>query len=177
MKKNSVALVLDTNLAQAAGAGAVHAGEPAPQCVAVFNTIYKNQALRVALNAKLNDEWKLHQREFARKWLINMFSRKRVDIFDENTPWEHEPAFLDDLDHASPKAKAEILKDMHLLKLAMLTDKRVISLDKQQLDWLSKNEPLLQYLRGLHWASPTHAHILAWLEQSAPADARFEVRL
>lgn len=67
------------------------------------------------------------------------------------------------------------MKDLHLLKLAMLTDRRVLSLDKKQVEWLRAAPSLLRHLRGLHWANPTHEFILEWIQRGAPEDARFGV--
>lgn len=175
MKKASVRLVIDANVAKSAGAGAASAGEPAPQCVAALNAVSRGEVFQVAFNAKLKQEWLKHGRSFAIRWLQNMIATKRFRSIAEDARWDQEQSFLSGLDDQSNKSATEIYKDIHLLKLAMLTDGRVISLDKKQVEWLRATPSLLHHLRGLHWANPTHEFILEWIQRGAPEDARFGV--
>lgn len=162
-----VRIVVDANVARAAGVGEPGAGHPAPAAVAALEAIRKG-GHRVVMNADLKGEWLRHQRPFAVRWLHQMVGTKRV--MSVATEWPG----VDDLRNAAsvlPGAQPEeIAKDTHVVGLAMVTDRRVVSLDVRQRALLRRLVPEVPALAGLYWVSPTEETTRPWLLRGAPEE-------
>lgn len=160
-------IVIDTSVAKAAGRGRPDAGPPSPACVAAFEAI-DAAGLSVAHSTELKQEWLVHARPFARKWLASMFARKRVQIVRE--PWPREADLLSAAADLPGDTEKEVTKDAHLVSLAMQTDRRVVSLDARQRALLKRLVPAIPELGPLHWTDPSDARVVPWLREGA-ADA------
>lgn len=159
-------IVVDASVARAAGTGRPDAGPPSPACVAALDAMSQRQDLRVATSARVKEEWDKHARPYAVRWLSTMFSRKRVVVVQEM--WPGEVALIDAANELPGKAHEDVAKDTHMVGLAMLTDRRVVSLDTRQRELLGRLLHAHPGLAGLHWASPSASDTLPWLNSGAP---------
>lgn len=165
-------IVVDTSVAKAAGTGHPDAGPPSPACVAVLNAITEG-GHGVVFNEILWREWQRHARPHAMKWLATMRGRRRFSSLSEL--WPGEPALLSAAADLPGNQPAEIAKDAHQVGLAMLTDRRVVSLDTTQRALLRKLLPQVPELGPLHWASPAEAPTVTWLAAGAPDEPRLQL--
>lgn len=165
-------IVVDASVAKAAGTGRPGAGPPSPECVAALEAI-SQAGLRVVFNAELNREWQKHQRPFSTTWLKTMISRKRMEVVRENWPGEGELlGAAAQLPGQQPEAVA---KDIHLIGLAMLTDRRVVSLDDAQSRLLRVVLPSIPTIGTVHWASPKANQTVPWLRAGAPEEPALQL--
>lgn len=162
-------VVVDTSVARAAGTGRADAGPPSPACVAALDAIAAHQDLEVATSYRLKQEWQQHARPYSWKWLSTMFSRKRVHVVQD--PWPDEIALIDAANDLPGNAHEDVAKDTHLVGLAMLTDRRVVSLDVRQRSLLGHLVGAHPQISALHWASPAEPPTLPWLQAGAPETA------
>jgi hypothetical protein len=118
MKKKKL-LVVDASVARAAG----NSEHPISSACRQILTDILEICHSVALNPELRQEWNHHQSRFTRKWRASMAARRKP-LHDISTA----PCGLD-LDRFDEKNRAAIEKDLHLLELALATDKEIITLD------------------------------------------------
>lgn len=157
-------IVVDTSVARACGRGHIRANSPAPQCVAALAAMADGN-MRTAMSAALKKEWDTHAGEYAKKWLGNMIARKRFSMV--RAPWDGESSVEDEAQGLPEKKRQAVLKDLHLVSLAMLTDRRVLSLDDSQRELLSLIVSKVISLRKLHWVNPKGAETQRWLLEGA----------
>jgi predicted nucleic acid-binding protein len=118
MKKKKL-LVVDASVARAAG----YSEHPTSSACRQILMDILNICHSVALNPELRREWQQHQSRFTYKWRASM-AAKRKPLHDIITT----PCVLD-LNRFDEKSRAAIEKDLHLLELALATDKEIITLD------------------------------------------------
>lgn len=160
-------IVVDTSVARACGKGNLTSNSPAPECIRALVAISEG-ALSTAMSKALKDEWKEHAGEYAKRWLSNMIARKR--FVSNNAEWVGEPEFEAAASDLPPKEHREVLKDSHLVSLAMCTGRRVLSLDEAQRLLLKRVAVRVRTLCQLHWANPTRDRVENWLRDGAPDD-------
>ena len=149
-------IVVDASVARSAS---VDGGPPAPSCAAALTAFLGQPTLTVAMSRELKHEWTRHGRLFATQWLSAMIARKR---FDPVRPVLR----VDLLDAAAdlPGKKAtEVGKDVHLVSLALATDRRVLARDDQQRGLLCRLVAAVPDLATLHWANPVESGTVPWL--------------
>lgn len=164
-------IVVDASVAKAAGRG--EGNPPAPACIAALEAIYA-AGLHVAMSAELNSEWQRHQKEYASKWLVRMIGRKRFHAC--NAQWGGVVSLLSEAEDLPGNASREVAKDAHVVGLAMVTDRRVLSLDTRQRALLARLLARLPELCDLYWISPTESGTEDWLCAGAPEDAARALR-
>ncbi len=166
-----VRLVVDASIARAAGKGNRAANPPAPACIQALEIIQAQEQLRALFSKEVLDEWYKHASIFATKWLGNLKARKRFERLDVPR-WEHSAAVRDAAFDLEGRGEAAVLKDLHMVELAMASDRRVVSLDDRQAALLGRLAATVPALGGLHWANPhSRAEVLPWLERCAPEEA------
>lgn len=153
-------LVVDASVARAAGD---KAEPPSGPCRAALQHIDK-QGFVIAMDRELKDEWVRHASRFSRGWLATLRSKGRTITPDA---WDGVVSLLDaasDLDGHGPD---EVAKDVHLVGLAVQTDRRVLSHDTRQRTFLRRLAPGLPDIQRVHWVDPVDAGALAWLQDGA----------
>ena len=163
--KVSRALVVDASVARSSG------GEDAtyPTSKNCRDCLKKIRALShvVVMSTPIRDEWNKHKSSFAREWLASMVARKRV--------LRIEPEMLKELRQkleeiaGSPKDAAAMLKDVHLIEAALVTDQTVIALDEIVRALFRASCPSAGVMRVVVWVNPDKAEedVFAWLEEGA----------
>lgn len=155
-------LVVDANLIQAAS----NSGNPfAFACLRILNRIL-NICHAAALNDVLRDEWDRHASVASRTWIGIMEKRGKLI---ERTPRRHS---LRDGLHShfdSEQHREEVLKDLHLIELALDADRVVLSLERRCKDLLEQHTGLLSELL---WHNPVQdvEATIRWLEAGAQWD-------
>lgn len=164
-------VVVDACVTVAAGAG-VGEREPAPESVAVLDAIRDRGRqfgdVRLAMNRELEAEWTAGEGEYAQIWLADMMSRRLVDQVEGG--WDDEGELLR---CASNNHRKPILHDIHLVRLAMTTDQRLVTLENKLPKYLRatvlrSGRPAS--LRSLHVVSPVRPTSVGWIDAGAPED-------
>ena len=125
---------------------------------------------RMAMTEDIQAEWNKHQSRFARRWRSSMVARKRVDFVEV-------PPHLT-LQKRVAQATADaflaaiIDKDRRLIEAALVTEKRVTSLDDHVREHLQKHINRLPEVRLICWVNPCapEEKALHWLQAGAPAE-------
>ena len=157
-------MVVDASVARSAGLGRPDAGPPSPQAVAALDAV-RDGGHQVVSSPALEQEWDRHARDYALRWLGNMVARKRY-VYIRDT-WAEEAALLERAADLAPSKREAVAKDVHLVGLAMLTDRRVLSLDDQQARLLQDLPDLPRQVHALHWVSPRDPRAVPWLLEGA----------
>jgi hypothetical protein len=124
----------------------------------------------MAMTSSIRAEWDIHQSRFARTWRLSMMARKKiqyVEVDPHHSLQRRLPRAAKD-----PSILAIMEKDRHLLEAALVTDRRVVSLDEKVREHFRAHQPALREVREICWVNPEFAEqeLLAWLERGAPAD-------
>ena len=78
-KVRSRVLVIDASIARAAGEVSMH---PTSRDCREFLQAVLRLAHRMAMTARIQEEWNKHQSNFARRWRTAMVARRRIDFVE-----------------------------------------------------------------------------------------------
>jgi hypothetical protein len=127
------------------------------------------------MTTEVFDEWKRHERDFARKWRIGMIARKKLRVGPVDS--------RDDLRQAvrnsglAEEQEAALEKDLHVLEAALQTDCGIASLDETLRELVEASQAMRACARGLDWVNPEREDdAVQWLEDGARAGSRPLVR-
>jgi hypothetical protein len=126
---------------------------------------------KAVLSPECLEEWRRHRSRFARRWLFEMFSRRKV-IRPEAV--QDEGLRLRLFRMASSETVREAMeKDAHLIEAALRYDRIVLSRDEAMRQLLSEAASDIQELQKIVWANPAldADAVLLWLEQGARVEA------
>jgi hypothetical protein len=166
--RRPIAIVIDASVAHACGRrGEVLSPGISVACADALQAI-KDSGLHAAMSEHLEEEWLRHASTFARKWLVQMFSRKRVRRLASIPLHVGLRRVLPTLPDEGIQRAIE--KDLHLIDLALAADRRIISLDERMRMHLGNLTPRVNVLSRVHWANPRHAACLVWLRTGSPDD-------
>lgn len=158
-------IVVDASVARSAGWESA-SDAVSLQCREVLEGILEI-CHKAVLSPECLAEWRRHRSGFARRWLFQMFSRRKV-IRPEAVQDEGLRARLSGV--ASSEAVREALqKDAHLIEAALRYDRIVLSRDEAMRQILGEAASEIQELRVILWANPALEAdgVLSWLEQGA----------
>jgi len=146
------------------GEGAVH---PLSKQCRDFLQATLSSGHRVVLSPPVNAEWKKHESGFARKWRVAMFARKKVLLDDV----AEDQALRDAIERSAKgeRDRVAMIKDAHLVEVARVTDRTVVSLDDTVRRLFSAASKSVRSLRTVVWANPRHQaeDCSAWLADGA----------
>lgn len=167
-KSPSRTLVIDASIARAAGSeGATH--PTSKNCRDVL-LLVKDVCHRLVISERISQEWKDHQSTFARRWLVEMFSRKKVQ---RTEPPSEEQVYdwVQELSNSWADDQA-MWKDAHLLAAALDTDQTVLSLDEIVREKFTRLAGMITQLRSIVWANPNRPeeNVLEWIKKGAKPD-------
>lgn len=162
-------LVVDASIAGAAGDVSMH--PTSIRCREALMAIL-NFGHQLAMTAELSAEWGNHQTRFARTWRASMVAKKRMHSISAENLNDLERRLTEHEDE--PKRLAAMVKDKHLLEVAIATDKRVLSLDETVRALFREHSGSLTEIRDVCWVNPAHEHehVTDWLRSGAPANPR-----
>jgi len=127
----------------------------------------RNAELRLAMSPVLEDEWRKHQSRYARKWLSDMYARRRIARVVPKTDIQLRKATAK---LATEKQRQAVQKDWHLVETAAASDHRVVSSDLRIKELLVSMVPDVAYLARLHWTCPADDGCCEWIEDGTPED-------
>lgn len=166
-KVRSRVLVIDASIARAAGDISMH---PTSRGCREFLQGVLQHGHRMAMTADIQAEWNKHQSRFARGWRTSMVARKRIEFV------EVAPHLT--LEKRVARAVADeflaviIDKDRRLIEAALVTEKRIASLDDHVRKHLQDHVARLPEVHSICWVNPCtpEEEAVAWLETGAPAE-------
>jgi hypothetical protein len=131
----------------------------------------ENHSQIAVFGRQLNNEWKEHESNFAKSWRTRMISTGKAHFFDDSVD-----VLLEESIHRSASDVSSIpvmLKDAHLLVLALATDYRVTSLDDRSRRHFAINLQNLFDVMAIAWVNPAIEAEAAidWLENGAIAES------
>ena len=122
---------------------------------------------RMVLTPLIGDEWKRHRKTFARQWQYSMEARKKVYRVNDIA----NGTLSDKIKRAAVAEKdcEEMLKDLHLIEAALVTDRIVVSLDEDAREPFTKAAQSVGELRHITWVNPDKSEEkpLRWLDEGA----------
>jgi hypothetical protein len=168
--KFSRRLVIDSSVARSSGSeGAVF---PTSKNCRDFLKAVLDICHHVVLTPEIREEWHKHKSNFARRWLVSMFARKKAELIDS----AEDQLLRSKIDQASQneKARAAMLKDVHLLEAALVTDEIVVALDETVRALFIEAAISVGEIRNVVWINPDRADEapLPWLESGAKSDKK-----
>lgn len=131
-----------------------------------------------ALVDDLREEWNKHQSPFFLDWRQRMKEiGKESDLGEGDQEIRRKIESAVHKSKASPAEKEAMLKDVHLLVAAFMTDRIVVSREKESrslFSILAEHEPLL---REIVWINPADlaGQGPTWLKSGASPDKRFRL--
>lgn len=163
--KTSRALVVDASVARSSG-GEEATYPTSKNCRDCLKTILALPH-RVVMSIPIRDEWNKHKSAFARTWLVSMVARKRV-LWIEPEQLEEVRQKLQEIAE-SPKDAAAMLKDVHLIEAALVTDQTIIALDEIVRSLFGESCQTVGLMKAVVWVNPDKAeeNALVWLEEGA----------
>jgi hypothetical protein len=168
--KSSRRLVIDASVARSSG-GEDAVFPTSKNCRDFLKTVLEI-CHHVVLTPEIREEWHKHKSNFARRWLVSMFARKKVELIDS----AEDRVLRGKIDQASQneKSKAAMLKDVHLLEAALMTDEIVVALDETVRALFIKVAVNVGEIRNVAWINPDQADEtpLPWLEGGAKSDKK-----
>lgn len=166
--KTSRRLVIDASVARSSGGE--DATFPTSKHCRDFLKAVLSICHRIVLTPEIRAEWHKHQSSFARKWLVSMFARKKVEQAGSVVNQELRDKIQDAAE--GEKSWNAMLKDIHLLEAALATDKTVIALDEAVRDLFTRSSESVGIIRAIVWVNPdiTSEEPLKWLELGARTD-------
>ncbi|MBD2692356.1 hypothetical protein [Anabaena catenula] len=172
-KVNSQRLVIDASVARSAGdknatfPQSVHCRE---FLLAVLDICHQ-----IVMTPAIKAEWDKHQSSYARKWRIQMISRKKwnyLEISINDSLWTEIESIAANV---SNKRIAEMTKDLCLIEAALATDKIVISLDDNTArKFFSEASIKIDKLKDIVWVNPDKVdeeQPIEWLRNGAKVES------
>jgi hypothetical protein len=166
-KVRSRVLVIDASIARAAGELSMH---PTSRSCREFLRAVLQHRHRMAMTEAIQAEWNKHQSRFARGWRTSMVARKRIELVEVAPHLTLEKRIARAV--ADTFLAAIIDKDRRLIEAALVTEKRVTSLDDHVRKHLQDHLSELPEVRSICWVNPStpEEEAVAWLEAGAPAE-------
>jgi hypothetical protein len=123
---------------------------------------------RAGFTADLETEWKDHAARFARRWLIAMRSRRRVDRLSPAPKLLLRRRALDTA--VNDGAHDAMEKDWHLVEAAIATDRTIASSDDAARTLYAFAAVSIAALKSIVWVNPATRNLKRWVEKDAPHD-------
>lgn len=165
-KKASKCLVIDTDIARAAGGGDTQR-EPSKSCRIFMVTLLDHTEHKVVLTRAIQEEWNKHQSNATLAWRRTMIAQKRICLIKAPADTRLRKQ-VEQCASSENKIKA-MLKDIHLIEAAHQADKIVISMDETVRNCFSETTHKIRLLAFIAWVNPciTEESPIEWLQNGA----------
>ena len=166
---NSKRLVIDTDVAQAAGSET--ATHPRAKHCRDFLQEVLLLGHSVVMTQEISNEWKRHRSSFARRWRVSMDARKKV--YRVNAPVDEELRNKIEKTATNQDEIEDMQKDFHLLEAAWATDQTIISLEEIIRQLFARAAQRVGEIRDIVWVNPERTEEeepLVWLQNGASPD-------
>lgn len=167
-KSNGVAIVIDADIARAAGGeDAIH---PTPINCRNFLQAFLQTPHQFVMSPAIWEEWKNHQSKFTHKWRKTMISKKKFIRVKPDFNLDMEEKARSCL--ASQSEKEAVSKDFHLVEVALTCDKRISSMDERVRGLLAVCARQMFEIRDIIWVNPDKVdeQSIEWLTAGAPVE-------
>jgi hypothetical protein len=170
--KRSARLVIDTDIAQAAGTSEALRSSRSREFLETTLLVCH----RVVITPAIRVEWEEHQSRFFRGWLRTMTAKRKVEHL--RAPEDQElRRRIEDAGFGPAQLRAA-RKDTHLLEAALAADRIVCSLEviaPAQFRLVAKG---YGPIRNVTWANPVEeaTAVRDWLANGAPAVRKWQLR-
>lgn len=165
-KKASKCLVIDTDIARAAG-GESSKDARSQNCRDFIHTMLNATEHKVVLTKAIQEEWNKHQSESTLRWRRVMIAQKRV-CFVQAPADEY---LRNKIEQCAPDEDIckIMLKDIHLIEAASQADKIVISMDDRVRSHFRNLTDRIHLLKHIAWVNPCkdEEKPLDWLQNGA----------
>ena len=172
---NSKRLVIDTDVAQAAGSET--ATHPRAKHCRDFLQEVLLLGHSVVMTQEISNEWKRHRSSFARRWRVSMDARKKV--YRVNAPVDEELRNKIEKTATNQDEIEDMQKDFHLLEAAWATDQTIISLEEIIRQLFARAAQRVGEIRDIVWVNPERTEEeepLVWLQNGASPDDHRKLR-
>ena len=175
MPRNTpIRLVIDANIARSAGPE--HATFPTSKNCRDFLMAVERHGFSIVSTPELREEWNRHQSNFFRTWRTRMMGRKRI----ETLPSAVNLILRGKIENgaANEGERDAMLKDCHLLEVALQSDKRIASCETRVPKHFARVSSSIVEIRSILWVNPDDETetIFLWLENGAPAEKGRQLR-
>lgn len=166
MVPKSKRLVIDTDIISSASEST---SETSVNCRRFLETVREFEH-QMVISPDIWEEWKVHRSGFASRWLTSMYAQKLV----HRTGNVQNPDLQKRIakQASDEKVRGEVLKDVHLLEAALVTDGLVTSRNERERKRFARISRKVVEIRKIVWANPDQSEekCLDWLREGAPAD-------
>ncbi len=165
-KKASKCLVIDTDIARAAGESTSQS-PISRNCRDFMHTMLEETTHKVVLTKEIQIEWNKHQSRATLRWRSTMVAQKRIRVIQAPTDQE----LCQHIEQYAPSEKKHnaMLKDIHLVEAALQADKTVISMDEIVRGCFHDLSHQTHQLKQITWVNPCQENEtpLDWLREGA----------
>ncbi len=150
-KRVAKCLVIDTDIARAAGGGNVQV-EPSKSCRVFLDTMLETTKHKVVLTKAIQAEWNKHQSLATLTWRSTMIAQKRVCLI--NAPADEKLRQEVEQYASSDNKRKVMLKDIHLVEAALQADRIIISMDETVRYCFHVITQRISLLKRIVWVNP-----------------------
>lgn len=122
------------------------------------------------LTDEILEEWERHFRDWSQIWFTDMIQRGQV----RSVSCTRNNSIRDLIErNADNEGSRRIMqKDVHMIEAALLTDKRVASMDKRARLHFGRACAYIKEIQDVLWVNPeiNEENCVVWLEQGAPPE-------
>lgn len=177
------AIVIDVSVARAAGTS----GKPQPEACRHVLAAVRDFGHRVAMSSDVHKEWikpieengriRSYASLIAIQWLKDMRSSGRVDdiVLEKNSKLRQHCLEQIQNNSKTSSSAGPIGKDFHLVETALISDKRVLSLDQKMFSHLGHLQEIANEVCQVMWVNPVIHPAKEWLENDAPDNLDYHV--
>jgi len=174
--------VVDTNIVTSASD--CSEADEAIKCRDLLECIFLNNSHKIGISTELKNEYEKHWSSYSRKWYTSMMRHARVERHNEILNRELRDIirrFLSQIfqrEHI-PDIWTNVEKDIHLLELAIVCDKIIISNENYTRDRLKrlsrKSHKDLNNLKLIFWLRPSECqcetfNLIQWIRETDCVD-------
>ena len=162
-KAKATYLVIDANIMRSAG-GEETESQTSLNCTDCLDLI-KERKYKIALSEILLNEWDKHFSSHSANWFKERNDKGKVEMY-ENIENEELREKIAEAAEGEDIEKI-LMKDVHLLELALKTDRKILSLEKQCLKHFKEIVPKVKKISKIFWSNPDKPgdKTLEWLKK------------
>ena len=156
------ALVVDTCVVRSSGDGSARA-----RSCRNFLQAIKDHGHCLVLTKPIDEEWRRHMSKYARKWLISMYSSRRVIRCVPQVRQDFRAGIKKQCTCPWENAAAE--KDTKLIEAAREADQRIASVDARAREFFARVSIVIEEIRHIIWVNPEvqSQELVDWLKSGA----------
>jgi hypothetical protein len=165
--KSKKILVIDTDILRSAGIG------DNPDASLCFKCLQFTLSIshRVAVSTELLEEWEKHESHLAHEWRTDMKIRDK--LLSAKIPIDNLQEIIYQLDQFTSTQHEAMKKDLHLIRIALLADKIIISKDSAARKLFNQAAAHIDELRAITWVDLLKDKTaIEWLKRGAPPEKK-----